>query len=93
MRGKTAHRIEITIHEHRVTHLLVATSTNMPGLYVAARSVDQIRREIPEAIRELLEAEGRTVVSVTADEPPTRPDGFEVRSMSASALVDDLAHV
>lgn len=87
-----ARRLEITIHEHKVTHLLIATCTQMPGLYVAARSAEQIVRELPGAIRELLEAEGKTVISVTTEEPTRMPSGFEVRTLVANALVDELAH-
>lgn len=91
--GRIERLIDVAIQEHKVTHLLVATSKSMPGLYVAARSVEQIRRELPGAIRELLEAEGNVVHSVSADQEASNPTGFQDWNLVASALMDDFAHV
>ena len=56
--------IRIDLAVHAKTRLLLATSEDLRGLMVAGRSEEQIIRELPEAIREVLEAEGKHVVSV-----------------------------
>ena len=85
--------INIVVLEYKATHLLVATSPDLPGLYVAARSEEQIIKEVPDAVRELLEAEGAVVRTVTAKPKGTVPHGFEVREIVASAWTEGLAEV
>lgn len=79
-----------TIRVHLVrntnTGLLVALSPDMKGLMVAARSEDQIESELSGAIRELLEAQGHRVLSVTAEPDPVGlPRGFSTASIVANA--------
>lgn len=79
-------RIKVEVVEHRSTHLLVAYSKDMPGLTVAARSLDQLIREIPGAIKEMLEAEGKTgVVVETHEDDEDLPASFFRRSVVAKA--------
>ena len=77
--------IRLEVIEHKQTHLLVATSHNLPGLMVAARSEEQLEREVPIAIREVLEAEGSIVISVSAVPQPEHERDFQRHSMIASA--------
>ena len=59
--------IAVEVIQHKTTGLLVAQSEDLPGLMVAARTYEQLEREIPEAIREILEASGKTVLSVDTE--------------------------
>lgn len=69
--------ISINIAVHRDTRLLVATSPELKGLVVHARSQDEMNSRIPQAIKALLEAQGHTVESVSpADDEQTLPDFF-----------------
>ena len=78
--------IRVQLVANRETGLLVALSDDMKGLMVAARSEEEIERELPDAIREILEAEGNTVLSVTAEAGPRGlPAGFSSTAMIASA--------
>lgn len=84
--GVTVRTIRIQLVVNRDTGLLVALSDDLRGLVVAARSEEEVEQQIPGAIRELLEAEGRTVLSVTAEtEPKDLPRGFSSASIIASA--------
>lgn len=78
-------KINIVVKEHRKTHLLLATSVDLPGLMIAARSEEQLDREIPAAIREVLEAQGKIVLSVTAESPQGVSSGFIHRTIAAHA--------
>ncbi len=77
--------IKIVVKEHRKTHLLLAKSEDLPGLMVAARSEDQLDRELPSAIREVLEAQGNVVLSVTMDAANDFSGEFIQRTVSAHA--------
>ena len=80
--------ITVSIHEHRNTGLLVATSSDLPGLVIAARSEEQIEHELPEAIREVLKARGEKIAHVTATRTLRRePDNFSRRSFVSSATL------
>jgi hypothetical protein len=79
---------EIRVHfvENRSTGLLVALSDDLKGLMVAGRSAAQIESELPDAIREMLEAGGGEVISVTtAQDPKNLPTGFSSPVLIASA--------
>jgi hypothetical protein len=57
--------------------LLMAFSADLPGLLVPARSEEQLDQRLPGAIRELLEAQGNTEISLTLEsEPPQLPPDF-----------------
>ncbi|RAI55903.1 DUF1902 domain-containing protein [Roseicella frigidaeris] len=80
--------IKVTIVEHRDTHLLVAISNDLSGLFVAGRTIEQIERELPTAIREVLEANGHEVYSVTADENQGQSRDFLSRTILANAVLN-----
>jgi hypothetical protein len=84
--GVEMRTIRVHLVRNTTTGLLVAMSQDMKGLMVAARSEEQIEEELPGAIREILEAEGRRVLSVTAaPDPVGLPPGFSPFNMVASA--------
>lgn len=71
--------IYISVHAHAKTGLLVATSTELKGLIVHGRTLEEVRERIPDAIRALFEAEGKIVVSVKPigdDDDIVRKAGF-----------------
>lgn len=57
--------IHVSIISHAKTGLLLATSEDHKGLMVHGRSLEEIEARLPVAIRALLEAEGKTVASIT----------------------------
>jgi hypothetical protein len=57
--------IKIRVLRHSGTDLLMAMSDDMPGLVVHARSDEEIERKLPIAVRDLFEASGFTVASVS----------------------------
>lgn len=83
--GLVHRTIRINVIENRTTHLLVALSPDLPGLMLAARTEDQIERELSDAIKEVLEAEGRIVLSVTMEAAERLPADFVRHAMVANA--------
>lgn len=77
--------INVRVVEHKSSKLLIAMSNDLPGLYVAAQSEDQIEREIEGAIRQVLEAQGKNVISITTEIDTDLPDGFLRHTMVANA--------
>ncbi len=73
--------IRITTAAHQPTGILIATSRDLPGLFVAGRSQDAIDQQIPSAIREILEAKGDQVMSITKGRPPDLPPHFVSRDI------------
>lgn len=83
---KTADRsIAVEVMQHKTTGLLVAQSEDLPGLMVAARTYEQLEREIPEAIKEVLEASGSKVVSVDTEPKAGASAKFAQRCVIAHA--------
>lgn len=60
--------IRVRMLRHERTGLLAAVSDDLAGLVLHGYSHGEIKRKLPAAIRELLEAEGYTVVSVETEE-------------------------
>ncbi|KFC65037.1 hypothetical protein FF80_02887 [Devosia sp. LC5] len=56
--------IIVEIVRHRDSGLLLGKSEQMRGLYVHARSIEELERRIPLAIKEMLEATGEKNVQV-----------------------------
>lgn len=73
--------ISVEIIEHRETGLLVGLSSDMAGLYVHGRSVEEVERRIPLAIKEILEAEGKNNVRVVSLQEDAIPAPFASRSV------------
>ena len=78
--------IRITLRKHDTSPLLAATSDDLNGLIVFGRTQQEIADKLPIAIRELLEAMGYQVASVTAapDERASRA-GFGPPAFIANA--------
>lgn len=81
--------IAIQSKVHRSTGLLVAFSDDLPGLLVHGRTDDEISAKLPGALREILEALGRRVLSVQLIETgDSEPAGFEPRGFRAAAELE-----
>lgn len=69
--------ITIQVIRHNETGLLVALSDDLKGLYVHARTQDDLLDRVPVAIRDILEADGFEVVDISeVDIPPEVEAGF-----------------
>jgi hypothetical protein len=62
--------INIQTLRHKDTGLLIALSDDLKGLYVHARTMDDLLSRIPVAIRDILEADGFRVLDVSEVSPP-----------------------
>ena len=65
--------ITIEIIRHAKTGLYIAYSDDMKGLFVHGRTTAELNDRIPIAIKDILEASGQKVASVT----PVDEDGIE----------------
>jgi predicted RNase H-like HicB family nuclease len=80
--------IRITLAKHDDTGLLAATSDDLHGLVVFGKTVEEIERKLPIAIKELLEASNEEVGSVVVvpDDRISRA-GFGPPAFVANALL------
>ncbi len=89
------HKIITTqVIRHSETGLFVALSDEMKGLYVHARSEEELLERIPVAIRDLLEADGFAVAEIAeVDIPPEAEAGFlpALRRFEASVTASKAA--
>jgi len=75
--SKETRLITIKVIRHNETGLFVALSDEMMGLYVHARTEEDLLERIPVAIRDILEADGFNVVNISeVDTPPEVDAGF-----------------
>lgn len=65
--------ITIIVRQHRKTGLLVASSPDLPGLSIAAHTIEELETELPPVVRALLEADGEVVESLSLS-PLSAPD-------------------
>ena len=78
--------VKIEVVRHRTTGLLVAMSDDLPGLMVHGRTDEEIDERLEGAVRELLEAEGKTVVDIEVTPAEDGlPKGFVTGAVIASA--------
>jgi len=78
--------IRVVTAQHKSTDLLMAYSDDLPGLLVPGRSHEEIREKLPEAIKEILEANGNRVARVEAnDENSDLPENFHLSGFLAKA--------
>ena len=69
--------INIQMIRHKETGLLIALSDELKGLYVHARTMDDLLGRIPVAIQDILEADGFEVLEVSEVGPPPEAEaGF-----------------
>ena len=81
--------IRIRIVQHRKSDLLVALSDDLKGLMVPGRSELELEQKLPEAVREILEAQGNRVISVvTTREARHLPSAFIDRDYVANAQLE-----
>jgi hypothetical protein len=81
--------IKVAIMQHRDTGLLIATSDDLPGLFLAGRTEKAIGDQLPDAVRTLLEADGSNVLSLTTGRDSTGlPPAFSTHNFIASAQVE-----
>lgn len=73
MPGTQTKSITISTVQYRGSDLLMAFSDDLPGLLVPGRTQDELKRKLPDAIREIFEAQGCQVISVTTTWDPVLP--------------------
>ncbi|MBB6306259.1 DUF1902 domain-containing protein [Xanthobacter tagetidis] len=59
--------INVEVASHKETGLLLATSSDLPGLMVHGRSLAEIEERLPIAARDILEHQGHRVMAVTVE--------------------------
>lgn len=57
--------IHVYVLQHKRNDLMVAISPELRGLVLHGRSSEEIERTLPGAVRDLLEAEGNKIASLT----------------------------
>lgn len=78
--------ININVLKHEGSDLLIAISDDLRGLVVHGRSTAELEGRISPAIREVLEAQGYTVLDVEkVDADDTLPAGFVPPRLRARA--------
>jgi len=81
-------QLSILVTPFRDADLLVAVCSEMSGLVVHARSLDELDAKLPGAIRELIEASGKKVLAVeTVRHDLPQADGFDIPRQCISAAV------
>jgi hypothetical protein len=76
----------IQIASYAKSDLLIAYSDDLPGLLVTARSEEELARRVPLMARQILEAEGTTLIDVELErEPPSLPAGLTPFRFTAHA--------
>jgi hypothetical protein len=61
-------RIIVHLVQHKTTGLIAAVSDDLYGLVVHGHSEEEIRRKLPEAIKDLVSAQGNEVLSLDLEE-------------------------
>jgi len=79
--------INIKVQEHRKTGLLMATSEEMRGLIVHARSEEELQSRLEIAVRDLLEADGHQVDYVRVTRKESAQPAFSLPTFIASAVL------
>lgn len=64
MIGHDKRTIRVQVLQHKETGLLAATSPDLHGLVVHGHSFGELQKRLPDAIRDLIEAEGESVVNL-----------------------------
>jgi hypothetical protein len=77
MADRITRDFSIDIVRYAKSDLLNAFSNELPGLLVPARSLEEMDKFLPGAIKELLEAQGAQDIHVDVKvEPPDLPEEF-----------------
>ena len=81
--------IRVKTVQHRNTNLLMAYSDDLEGLLVPGRSHEELRRRLPAAITEILQALGVKVTHVEAkDDDDKLPEVFNTAGFMARAELE-----
>lgn len=84
-------KFRVDVQRHQATGLFVAISPDHKGLNVFAHSEEALKKLIPDALRALLVAEGKDVVSVTAEHESGDFEGFVHPGFIAAAQLQAAA--
>jgi hypothetical protein len=76
---------QIEVRRYRDSDLLLATSDDLRGLNVVGRTDQEIELRVPGSVRELLEAQGHSVVDVAAERSDR--SGFVLRNLVAKVTL------
>jgi hypothetical protein len=79
--------IHVYLVKHRESDLLIALSDDLRGLTVPGRTEEEVRDKLPFAIRQILEAEGQTVLGVEPEPTPEIPSSFAKHWIVANATL------
>lgn len=84
----TKRTIHVRLLRHEKSGLLAAVSDDLPGLVVHGQSQAEIGGRLPSVIRDLIEADGKRVVSLEVEEDNRASEaGFGLPAFIASAAV------
>lgn len=80
--------ITVEVAEHKGTGLLVGFSKDMKGLYVHGRTEEELEARIPQAIKAILEADGKGTYQVmkVEDDAEELPEAFTLQRSHKFAL-------
>lgn len=82
---------EVIVVSYPASDLLVAYSPGLKGLMVPGRSLEELDEKLPRAITEVMEANGRKVISVDVmDTDDGMPEMFLPRKRVANAVLEAL---
>jgi Domain of unknown function (DUF1902) len=91
MAGPVRRTIRVQVLQHEKTGLLAAISPDLHGLVVHGHSHDELRERLPGAIRDMIEAEGDSVVDLVmrVDDRLSRA-GFGLPAFVADASLEHM---
>lgn len=81
--------ITVEVMQHEATGLLVAVSEDVKGLYVHGRSPEELEARIPQALRAIFEADGRSAGRIEKRDGAPKAPPF--RKYSARYDVETMA--
>lgn len=85
-------KYRLTIAEHELTKRLIATSEDMPHLFVHGKTIEEIRTRAPRVIERVLKAQGARVAQVTLEpKAPTAPTHFVTKTFTVVATFAEAA--
>lgn len=85
-------RYPLKVYVHDATGWLVATSDQLPELFVQGSNFVQIRERAPKIIRRILERKGLSISDVTlSPDDPHAPTHFTASEIVAVAILEDAA--
>ena len=84
----TIEKFQLTVSELGSSNWLLATSDELPELFVQGKDLDQIRERAPNVVRRLLERKGKHIEDVTIEpSAPRSPTHVVARHLTAVATL------